>query len=71
MLTRRGEKPGARVFVQMDELSSGRAPLEAAEVAPGSEATLQQLQNPIQRPATSTKGTNSGAFVGAQSARSV
>ena len=34
----------------MGELSSGMAALEAAEVAPGSEATLQQLQNPSRRP---------------------
>ena len=40
----------AHVFVQMGELSSGRAALEAAEVAPGSEETLQQLQNPVRRP---------------------
>ena len=40
----------AQVFVQMGELSSGRAALEAAEVAPGSEDTLQQLQNPTRRP---------------------
>ena len=60
----------AQVFVQMGELSSGRAALEAAEVAPGSEDTLQQLQNPIRR-ATSTKGTNSSVFIGAHSAQSV
>ena len=40
----------AHVFVQMGELSSGRAALEAAEVAPGSQGTLQQLQNPVRRP---------------------
>ena len=40
----------AQVFVQMGELSSGRAALEAAEIAPGSEATLQQLQNPTWSP---------------------
>ena len=35
----------AQVFVQMGELSSGRVALEAAEVAPFSDDTLQQLQN--------------------------
>ena len=37
-------------LVQMGELSAGRAALEAAELAPGTNATLQQLQDPVRRP---------------------
>ena len=37
-------------LVQMGELSAGRAALEAAKFAPGTNATLQQLQDPVRRP---------------------
>ena len=37
-------------LVQMGELFAGRAALEAAELAPGTNATLQQLQDPVRRP---------------------
>ena len=37
-------------LVQMGELSAGRAILEATELAPGTDATLQQLQNLVRRP---------------------
>ena len=34
----------------MGELSAGRHALEGAALAPGSEATLNELQNPVTRP---------------------
>ena len=37
-------------LVQMGELSAGRAALEAAELAPGTNATLQQLQGLVRQP---------------------
>ena len=37
-------------LVQMGELSAGRAALEAAELAPGTNATLQQLQDLVRQP---------------------
>ena len=37
-------------LVQMGELSAGRAALEAAELAPGTNATLQQLQDLARQP---------------------
>ena len=50
MMLRTAESPRLSVSVQMGELSGGRAALEAAELAPGANATLQQLQNPVRRP---------------------
>ena len=60
----------AQVFVQMGELSSGRAALEAGGSCSrfGRHVAAVAESNPE---ATSTKGTNSSAFVGARSARSV
>ena len=40
----------AEALVQMGELSAGRHALEGAALAPGSEATLNELQNPVKRP---------------------
>ena len=40
----------AEALVQMEELSAGRHALEGAALAPGSEATLHELQNPVRRP---------------------
>ena len=40
----------AHMLVQLGELSAGRAALEAADLAPGTNETLQQLRNPVRRP---------------------
>ena len=40
----------AEALVQMGELSAGRHALEGVALAPGSEATLNELQNPVRRP---------------------
>ena len=40
----------AHMLVQLGELSAGRAALEAADLAPGTDETLQQLRNPVRRP---------------------
>ena len=51
----RGDDPQRRVdraeaLVQIGELSSGRHALEGAPIAPGTEATLKALQDPLKRP---------------------
>ena len=40
----------ALALVQVGELSSARQALEGADLAPGSDATLQELRNPVRRP---------------------
>ena len=41
--------PRAEVLVQLGELSSGRHALEGASLAPGTNATLTELQDPNKR----------------------